>query len=184
MTEQRQCFGIPNKISVQQIVRGLGKMGYSCETEGVRQAQYTYCDTQDGKLYNRSLRLRCCTRDADSEVNSGAAKIGVPARVSTIADSDPTWQLIRDGRLLLTQETENKAIPEIGVIADHIAGITEPGNLLPYLVGQLTEQEVSLHAPNPVADDASEEGVERGSAPSGSAVSEPALLLRFENWRF
>jgi CHAD domain-containing protein len=130
------------------------------------------------------LRLRCCTRDADSKIKSGAAKNGVPARASTTADSDPTWQLIQGGRLLLTQETENNAIPEIGVIADHIAGITEPGSLLPYLTVRMTEQEVSLHAPNPVAEEASEEGVEGGGGPSRSTALEPPMLLRFENWRF
>jgi CHAD domain-containing protein len=184
MTEQRQCYGILKKLSVQQVVRGLEKMGYSCETEGIRQALYTYYDTQDGKLYNRSLRLRCCTREADNNVNSGAVKNGVSARTSTSADYDPTWQLIRDGRLLLTQETENDAIPQIGVIADHIAGITGPGSLLPYLVARMTEQEVSLHAPNPIADEVSEEGVEGGGGQSGSTASGPPMLLRFENWRF
>jgi len=184
MTEQRQSYGIPKKLSVQQVVRGLGKMGYSCETEGIRQALYTYYDTQDGKLYNRALRLRCCARDADSKVNSGAAKNGVPAQASTTTASDHTWQLIRDRGLLFTQETENNAMPEIGVIADHIAGITEPGTLLPYLLARMTEQEVSLQAPSPVADEASEKGVEGGTVPSGSTASEPAMLLRFENWRF
>ena len=184
MTEQRQCYGISKKLSVQQVVRGLEKMGYSCETGGIRQALYTYYDTQDGKLYNRSLRLRCCTRDADNTVDSGAAKKGAPARTSNTTVYNPTWQLIQDGRLLLTQETENAAMPEIGVVADHIAGITETGRLLPYLVAHMIEQVVSLQAPNPIACEASEEGVEGGGHPSGRTASEPALLLRFKNWRF
>ena len=184
MVEQRRSYRIPKKVSVQQLVRDLGKMGYRHETEGIRQASYAYFDTQDGKLYSRGLELRLCTRDVHGEAYAGVANEGLQGQTLSTTNSAPTWQLIRNGTLLLTQVAENDKAPDVGVIADHISSFAAPNNLLPYLLARQTEQEMSLYTPNPDRDRAL--GPKGDDRPALSDVRQPehAMLLRFEHWSF
>ena len=176
MAEQSCCYSIPEKASVQQIVRGLGKMGYRYEAEGIRKSSYTYYDTQDGKLYSRALKLRLCKRNTE--------KNDIHEQTMAAKGSAPTWQLIQNGRLLLTQLTENDDIPAVGVIADHLAGLAAPGNLLPYLMAHLSEQKIILHIPDPDWDVASGPGGRGGAVLAHDSAAAHATLLRFENWSF
>ena len=183
MAEERRSYRIPNKVSVQQIVRDLEKMGYRHETEGIRQASYAYFDTQDGKLYSRGLKLRLCTRDVDKEAASGMEKKGMPVQTLATTGHAPTWQLIRNGRLLLTQVAENDKVPDVGVIADHISSLAVPNSLLPYLLAYQTEQAISLYTTKPKREEAFGHRDDR-SVLSDDSLAEHAMLLRFENWSF
>jgi CHAD domain-containing protein len=176
MSEQRRCYSVPKKVSVQQVVADLGKMGYRYRTEGIGQYSYTYYDTQDGRLYDRALMLRLSNRDADRGAidSEGAGPSGAA----------PTWQLLAHGKLLLTQVTDSPDIPDVGVIADHIAGMVARGSLHPYLMACQTEQELSLYVPNPDRDMATKQGGSGTVSENGDVLIEQPMMLRFEYWSF
>jgi CHAD domain-containing protein len=176
----RRGYAIPLNMSFQQIVRDLEALGYTHANRGIRHISCTYFDSQDGSLYSRGLKLRTCIRGTYG--NSAAA------------DSSTTWQLIRDGKLLLTQVTEHHGMPEMGAIADHIAGAVVPSKLNPCLECRMTEQEMDLHTPIQERDSKTEprsgitsfhtEASEQSTLQVSKQVIEQVIQVRFENWRF
>ena len=128
MAGEKQSYCIPVNVSVQQVVQALGKMGYRYENGGIRHTSFTYQDAQDGKILREGFTLRLCTREfkGDGEDPAGTGNVDSHRQVAAGGGNIRTWQLIRNGALLLTQASEDDKVPGVGAVADHISMYTAP----------------------------------------------------------
>ena len=185
MAGEKWSYRIPGHVSIQQVVRALGKKGYRYVDEGIRHASFTYRDTQDGKLLREGFTLRLSTRElkGDEKGTAGPGNADVQGQRAAGAERR-TWQLIRNGSLLLTQATEDDSVLTVGAIAEHLSVYTAPDALLPYLWARLSEREMLLYPPSPECEEAVGPGRDVKGALSYDRQTEYSLMLRFENWSF
>ena len=184
MAGEKQSYCIPVNVSVQQVVQALGKMGYRYENGGIRHTSFTYQDAQDGKILREGFTLRLCTREfkGDGEDPAGTGNVDSHRQVAAGGGNTRTWQLIRNGALLLTQASEDDKVPGVGAVADHISMYTAPETLLPYLWARVSGQEMLVYPPSP--DREEDTGRRSGHILSDDQRSERPMVLRFENWSF
>jgi CHAD domain-containing protein len=174
MALDRRNYIVPAKVSVQQIVQALQKMGYRYKNTGMRHATFLYYDSQGGKLFRGGFRLRFCALETGEKLKTTKYSQQIKGEKAR------TWQLFKNGSLLLSQSADDDKVPAVGVIADHLTTLTAPGSLLPYVWARVSGQEILLNPPSPerrLQGETEQRGAE-------ALPDELSMGLRFENWDF
>jgi CHAD domain-containing protein len=178
MAERGRCFLVPDNVTVQSVLGELGKVGYLPSLEGVYRAYYEYFDTQDGRLMSGDYRLRLCRYCPEQDLDdSGRNSEALPLERGR-------WQLYYRGALILSQPDTLGGVPKNGAVADHLAGITETEDLLPYLQARVVGQLMTIIPPPVSHDHPFAEARVHEPNRVRSAVKGQTLGLRFENWSF
>ena len=178
MAVDRRSYIVPAKTSVQQVVQAIEKMGYWYENTGMRHATFVYHDSQDGKLFRGRFRLRLSALETGGK--SKTTEYFEQKRGETIR----TWQLFKNGSLLLTQSADDDKVPAVGVIADHLTTLTAPESLLPYIWARVSGQELLLYPPSPERRQQTRQQAETEQRGAEDLPVELSMGLRFENWDF
>jgi CHAD domain-containing protein len=178
MAEQGRYFHVPDHVTVQSVVGELGKAGFRLSQAGVYRASYEYFDTQDGRLMSGDYRLRLCRYCPEQDPNNSRW------HAEPLLKERGSWQLYYRGALVLSQPDASGGILRNGAVADHLAGMTETDDLLPYLQARVVGQLMVMIPPFPSPDQGSAAASVTGPNRATDRGMGQAAGVRFENWSF